>query len=166
LAGALVAGISGIGAIAFTGSATAEQARAGDGAVVIKIKAEGRDLFFDNVPRTIEQGTKLTIKNRTSPREVGPHTFSLRRPEDFKPFKRLGRAHKAFPPDFIPKRQSVDSGKRGWDRAFTKHHDGDSYFFLKRGETETRRVTAHVGKTLRFFCAVHPFMKGEFEVTD
>jgi hypothetical protein len=162
----LVAGLLGVGAIVFTENSAQARGGGDDGAVTIKMKAEGRDLFFDNVPRTIESGQTLKIKNRTSPREVGPHTFTIRRPSDFKPFKRLARAHKASPPDFIPQRQSVDTGKKGWDRSFTKHHDGDSFFFLKRGEVESRKVSAEPGKLLRFFCAIHPFMKDEIRVVD
>jgi hypothetical protein len=55
--------------------ATADTASKG-GATVIKMERDGKDLFFSG-PATVETGTQLKIKNKTNPRQVGPHTFSL-----------------------------------------------------------------------------------------
>ena len=58
----------------------------------------------------------------------------------------------------------MDRGKKGWDKEFTKTKKGDSWFTDQRGATETRKVKADVGKTLGYFCVVHPFMRGKLEV--
>ena len=64
---------------------------------------------------------------------------------------------------------------RALDREISTVHAPDSWF-LKRGLTPpavraalkgqsfTREVTAKPGRTLHFFCAVHPEMQGDIEV--
>lgn len=162
-AGLLAAGAVGVAAIAVTGSAAADQERAGGGGATIKAKVEGQKLDFFG-PDSIAKGEKLTIVNKTSPREIGPHTFTLVR-KGKKPQERIGKAHEFDQKTGEVGRPVVESGERGWDRAFTKKHDGDSWYTEERGASHSRKVSADVGKTVRYFCAIHPFMKGEFEVT-
>jgi hypothetical protein len=167
-------------AVAFTGSATADQERAAAGQdATLKMKVDGRDLdFFGD--KTVGSGDKLTIVNKTDPMEVGPHTFTLIRPglmdkarerkacERFesKVCQRILEAHEVGPPpDFPVGKPNVNKGKNGWDVEFTKRKDGDSWFTQEKGDRETRRVRAENGDTLGYFCIVHPFMRGKLEVT-
>lgn len=185
-AGLLAAGLIGALVISLTGSASAESGASerAAGNAKIKMKLQGEDLFFAG-PKKIAKGAKLTIVNKTSPRQVGPHTFTLKkkgaRPRQLDP--QVFEAHEVepvpLPPEFckeegIPEDECFDLkvnepvaeyGKRGWDRVFTPRRKGDSWYTEKRGETHSRRVSAKVGKTLHYYCAVHPFMKGKFEVT-
>jgi hypothetical protein len=160
----LAAGAIGAGVIGMTGAAAAENERGGvNPPAKIKIKLNDEGPFFQG-PDSIDKGSKLTIVNRTDPKDVGPHTFTLVK-KGPKPFERILAAHEAGPPpDFPIGKQSVDSGKKGWDRPFTENRDGDSWYTETKGESHSRKVKAKVGKTLRYFCAVHPFMKGKFEV--
>jgi plastocyanin len=180
-AGLLAAGVVGAAAIAFTGSAAAEGERAagGGGKATIKMKIEGRDLdFFGD--RTVGEGEKLTVVNKTSPRQIGPHTFTLVKPSlvDTRAERRacvrlesrlcrlIFRAHEVGPPpDFPVGKPNLDFGKRGWDKEFTKENKGDSWFTAERGAKESRKVRADAGETLSFFCIVHPNMRGKIEVT-
>ena len=41
---------------------------------------------------------------------------------------------------------------------------GDSWFTPDKGTKQSRKVSAKAGKTLYFFCAVHPFMQGKIKV--
>jgi hypothetical protein len=162
--GLAAAGLLAAGVVGLTGSAAAEQARGGGGGSTIAMKLDGRDLVFDG-PKAIERNTRLTILNKTKPSQVGPHTFTLVR-KGKKPFSRILQAHEVGPPpEQKVGRRIVEAGKKGWNRAFTKDQNGDSWFTDERGAKHTRNVTAKVGRTLRFYCAVHPFMKGKFEVT-
>jgi hypothetical protein len=172
----------GAAAIALTGSASAQQERAagGGGKATIKMKLEGRDLdFFGD--RTVGEGEKLTVVNKTSPRQIGPHTFTLVKPSlvDTRKERRacvrfesrlcrlILRAHEVGPPpDFPVGKPNLDFGKNGWDKQFTKEAKGDSWFTAGRGDKESRKVRANAGETLSFFCLVHPNMRGKIEVTD
>ena len=60
----------------------------------------------------------------------------------------------------------VEVGKQGWDRQGSLKRKGDSWVAERKGQTFTRKVTATPGKTLHFFCAVHPEMQGEIEVVE
>ena len=80
IAGALAA----LGAVTVVGAAGGAAASAPAdkaGATVIKMERDGKKLFFD-YPDTVVAGTDLKIKNKTNPRQVGPHTFSLVREQD------------------------------------------------------------------------------------
>ena len=59
-------------------------------------------------------------------------------------------------------RPVVDSGKTGWDKSFGKK--GDSWFAEAKGDKHSRKVTAKVGTTLTYFCAIHPNMVGKIKV--
>jgi plastocyanin len=60
----------------------------------------------------------------------------------------------------------VDVGKTGWDKSFGK--TGDSWFTgeKRKGTKNTRKVSAAVGTTLYFMCAVHPGMQGKIKVVE
>ncbi len=164
--GLLAAGAIGVAAVGFAGSASADPERAaGSGDATVTIKLDNGNPRFDG-PDAIARGQKLKIVNDTKPRQIGPHTFTLVK-KGPKPEDRILEAHEIGPPpDFRVGKRVVDTGRNGWDRPFTKNHDGDSWFTGKRHQAHARKVKADVGRTVRYFCLVHPFMKGKFEVTD
>lgn len=143
----------------------------------ITMTKNGKTLLFE-APDTVQTGQPLKIVNATSPRRVGPHTFSLVQksllPGTVKQFKncftpgkicmRIANAHKLNPKTEKIGQPLVDPGAKGWNRQFTKKRKGDSWFTEKKGETFTANVSASAGKTLSFLCAVHPDMQGEIEV--
>ena len=176
----LALGAVGAAAVAFTGSAAADPDRTTAGEdTTLKIKVDGRDLDFFGGD-TVGAGDKLTIINKTSPRQVGPHSFTLIRPglidkgkerkacERFESrvCRRILEAHEVGPPpDFPIGKPNVGVGEHGWDVEFTNQKTGDSWITQDRGEREVRRVRAEKGDTLGYFCIVHPFMRGTLEVT-
>jgi hypothetical protein len=176
----LALGVAGAAAVAFAGSAVADQERAAaGGGATLKMKLDGQDLDFFG-PKSVEAGEKLTIVNKTDVMDVGPHTFTLIRP-GLMDKKRERKACERFesrvcqlileahevgpPPDFPVGKPDVEVGKNGWDREFTNRKVGDSWFTEARGDSEVRRVRAEAGDTLGYFCIVHPFMRGKLEVT-
>ena len=71
--------LAALGALTAVGSSAGGAAASAPekaGATVIKMERDGKTLFFDG-PATVVAGTDLKIKNKTNPRTVGPHTFSL-----------------------------------------------------------------------------------------
>ena len=177
-AGLLAAGAVGVAVIGFTGSASAEQGQAAQPAK-LKMAIKGNKLDFFGAD-SVEKGEKLDIINKTRVDEVGPHTFTLVEPKLINSGKKRKRceqlrsklcqnileAHRVGPPpDFPVGRPNVDRGKKGWDKEFTKAKKGDSSFLGEQGQKVSRKVSARAGKTLGYFCVVHPFMRGEIEVT-
>jgi hypothetical protein len=176
-AGTLAAAIAVVAAVGLTGTASAERAQAAK-TVTLRMAVQGEKLDFFG-PRSVEKGTKLEIVNRTDPMEIGPHTFTLIDPKLMDSRKerqrcvnfagkvcpRMLEAHEVGPPpDFPVGKPNLDFGGNGWDREFTKTRNGDSWFTGEQGQTETRRVSANAGKTIGYFCLVHPFMRGKLEV--
>ncbi len=119
--------------------------------------------FSPDVTVMKSRGT-LTIRNRT--RE--PHTFSLiarsevprtaRQVENCRACGPIGQSHGIPPngegPPTIP---LVDRGARGFNQR------GDSITFGPRQRVRIR-VTARPNRTLRFLCAIHPWMIGKVAV--
>lgn len=184
-AGLLAVGLIGALVASLAGSASAEQPRKAKAAnATIVMKAQGQRLVFTG-PKKVDKGAKLTIVNKTNPARVGPHTFTLKKkgakPRDV--FPQLDKAHKTelvpmdpafceeegIPEDecfeFRVNKPVSEKGKKGWDKEFARGKQGDSWYTEDQGEKHSRRVSAKVGKTLHYFCAVHPEMKGKFEVT-
>ena len=119
--------------------------------------------------------------NRTNPRRIGPHFFTLAEGGDIprrsgqikrcfqnelKICKRLFRAHEVnFQKRKIGKRK-VDSGQIGWDKSFSDSSRGDSWFTDEKGKSHSRTVVADPDTTLRYFCVFHSeTMRGKIEVT-
>lgn len=168
-------------AIASIGSpAAAGKKSSGHGKVTkIKMVAKGHEPSF-KAPKTVKAGTTLRIVNDSSPKKVGPHTFTLvtgkNMPTSNKKQKqcsqadgqgdgvcdRIAAAHKFDPKTFKVNKPSVDVGKKGWDKPFGKK--GDSWYTEKEGEITGRKVSAKPGTVLRYFCVVHPFMQGKIKV--
>jgi plastocyanin len=113
---------------------------------------------------TIKSGGTLSVKAQAGP----PHSFSIvkeselpkttKQIEQCKICETLAKAHGADPnSDAPPSKLVVDVGATGIDQP------GDSVF-LPPGQTTKLKITAKKGKTLYFFCAVHPWMQGKLQV--
>jgi hypothetical protein len=129
-------------------------------------------------PKTIVTGEELTIENKSIPKAIGPHTFSLVT-ESLFPETKPDRK-KCFTPGHIcmaiaewhgvkgegPVTENpAKAGKAGWDTEGTISKKGDSWFTgEKPGTSFTQRVTAAPGTTIDFICAIHPWMHGSIEV--
>lgn len=161
-----------------TGGGAASASPAGKNATVIKMDRKGKDLFF-SAPATVVAGTDLKIKNKTNPRQVGPHTFSLVSPKVLptsrKQVKACAKKLKGICGSVVKwhdvdvqtgqiGENPVEVGKQGWDRQGNLKRKGDSWVATKKGQSFKRKVTAKPGRTLHFFCAVHPEMQGEIQV--
>lgn len=179
-AGVAIAAL-GTGGMAAMSASASDPAKARSGPVAkIKMEASGKgrntELFFTG-PKEVEKGTKLEIVNKTNPGKVGPHTFSLvkqnRLPDTKKEIKACeklelavcvngAKAHEVDLMTFEVNRPKVEVGKKGWDQSFGKI--GDSWYTETPNEHNTREVSANDGKTLYYFCLVHPFMQGKIKV--
>jgi hypothetical protein len=182
----LVGVAAALGACAVVGlggsaSATSQSAKVNPG--VTKITAEfdraDKRLFFDG-PATVAAGEELKIKNNTNPRAVGPHTFSLVREKDLPKTKNQLKAcakklkgicgaivkwHDVNVETGEVGENPVDVGKNGWDEKGSLKRKGDSVVLDRgRGQSFKRPVTAPIGKTLFYICAVHPDMQGKLTV--
>jgi hypothetical protein len=171
---AAVVAVGATGVVSVGGAA----GKAADGnAAKIKMITKGKDLLFKG-PRKIEAGAELDVINKTDPEQVGPHTFTLVKPEDLPETKKqmkdceklksefcmnIAEKHKVNLETFEIGKPSVEAGKKGWDKSFGNR--GDSWFAEAKGESEARKVSAKPGTTLYYFCAVHPFMQGKIKVT-
>jgi hypothetical protein len=132
-------------------------------------------------PKTITQGDELEIVNDTSPRQVGPHTFSLVTKGSVP--RTRGARQNCFTPKHIclaiakwhglNRREEVTinpakAGAEGWSTMGSVNRKGDSWFTgFKKGASFTQQVTANATtepKTLYFICAVHPWMHGSVKV--
>lgn len=171
----------GAGGVAAMSASAAGSGKAGGNDVTkIKMEAKGKgkntDLFFEG-PKKVEKGTKLKIVNKTNPGKIGPHTFTLvkqnRLPDGNKQIKKceqlqlalcvnVGKAHEFDPQTQTINKPKVEVGRKGWDKSFGK--TGDSWVAEAAGDHNTRKVSANDGKTLYYFCAVHPFMQGKIKV--
>jgi hypothetical protein len=179
----VAAALGAFAVVGFGGSASATSSSAEAKAGATKITAEfdrkNKDLFFDG-PATVAAGDELKIINNTNPRAVGPHTFSLVRKKDLPTtktqLKACGKKLKGICGAIVRwhdvnvdtgevGENPVDVGKNGWDEKGSLKRKGDSIVLDRgRGQSFKRPVSAPVGKTLYYICAVHPFMQGQIEV--
>jgi plastocyanin len=180
LVGAL-ASLAALTAVSAGGTASADTAERG-GVVTAKVKMkvtnQGKPVFAG--PDTVVAGTGLKVINRT--RGVGPHTFSLVE-RDALPQNKTQRK-KCFNFKLICGDVLFDwhqivfgprgsytvgvnpstAGNEGWDTMGNRQQVGDSWFTDKKDQSFTQVVTAEPGAALRYFCAVHPNMKGKISV--
>jgi plastocyanin len=130
-------------------------------------------------PDSVTVGDQLEIVNKTNPKQVGPHTFSLVTKGSL---PKTPKARKGcFAPKhiclaiaiwhgFSPKTEEITknpakAGPAGWSTAGNATSKrGDSWFTEKKGETFSQEVTAEAGSTLYYLCAVHPWMQGKTNV--
>ena len=131
-------------------------------------------------PESVTVGDQLEIVNRTNPKQVGPHTFSLVTKGSL---PKTPKARKGcFAPKHIclaiatwhgfdPKTERITknpakAGPAGWSTAGNATgKKGDSWFSgEKKGGHISQQVTAEAGTTLYYMCAVHPSMQGRVNV--
>ena len=174
--GALVV-VTAVGATGFAtvgASADSSAARAG-GDATIKMKQQGRQLFFAG-PNTVRRGAALEIVNKTDPQMIGPHTFSLVRKAELptterqmrkcgrgelRVCRRVAKAHRVSRQGVV-RRNPAFAGDPGWDKAFGRR--GDSWVSQEQDEDFGQKVSAKSGKRLFFLCVVHPEMQGKIKV--
>lgn len=179
----IAAALAALGAVTVVGAAGGAAASAPAdkaGATVITMERDGKKLFFD-YPDTVVAGTDLKIKNKTNPRQVGPHTFSLVREQDIptkpKKIKACSKKLKGICGAIVLwhdvnlqtgeiGENPVEVGKQGWDRKGSLKRKGDSWVSEAKGQAFTREVTAPAGKELTFICAVHADMQGSITVIE
>lgn len=132
-------------------------------------------------PTTITQGDELEIVNKTNPRQVGPHTFSLVTKGSVP--KTAAARKNCFTPKHIclaiakwhglNHKEEVTinpakAGPAGWSTMGSLHKKGDSWFSgEKKGGSFKQQVTFNEStepQTLYFMCAVHPWMHGKVTV--
>jgi hypothetical protein len=132
-------------------------------------------------PESVVAGEKLEVVNKTNPKQVGPHTFSLVTKGS------LPKTRKAMNSCFAPKKiclaiaqwhgfnpkteriskNLVKAGPAGWSTmGDATGKKGDSWYTEKKGATFSQAVTAAPGTTLYYICAVHPEMQGEVKVEE
>lgn len=168
LSASAVAAFAPIGGGSATAQAPVESAQ-------ITIEGAGKNLDFSG-PKTVARGQELEIVNDTNPKQDGPHTFSLVK-DRFIPKTReeqkkcdicfsIAKAHKLNFKTGEVRKDSVDKGAEGWNRMFNDEKSGDTWYTEKRNDSQSRVVSAKVGKTLTYMCAVHPFMRGKIEVVE
>jgi hypothetical protein len=169
LAGCGAAVLSAAGIASAGGSAS----QAPPSAVTITAKAFRAPPFVQFGPRdvTITQGGSLTIRNGGP---GIPHTFSLVRQSLLPTTKRqrqrcltpghicyaIAKWHHAL--DNTVDVNPVEVGQTGWDTEGGLRKTGDSIFFNRN--RRTLPVSAPVGTTLHFLCAIHPWMQGTIKV--
>lgn len=163
-------------AIGGVGTAAAAETPAGETPTISMELVKGK-LKFD-APETVYRGEQLEVVNKTNPKQVGPHTFSLVTKES------LPKTRKAQNSCFAPKKiclkiaewhgfnpkteritiPLVKAGPAGWSTMGSTSKKGDSWYSgEKKGAKIAKKVTAQPG-TLYFICAVHSEMQGEVEV--
>jgi hypothetical protein len=168
-----------IGAVAAGGSAAAKGLAGGSGGETIEMTfgpKGGLRFIEQDGDGEILRGDDLTIVNRTNPRQVGPHTFSL-------------VEARQIPKDRSERRQCfrlqiicgaiagwhevrgnrvtvnpVEAGGEGWDVQGNREDTGDSWFTERRNEDFTQPVNAAANKSIHFMCAIHPHMRGRLKV--
>jgi plastocyanin len=163
--------------VAVGGSAsTAAVVPTGKTAVVSIELTKGKLKFVG--PETVTVGDQLEIVNKTSPKQVGPHTFSLVTKGSL---PKTAKARKnCFAPKHIclaiaiwhgfnPKTERITknpakAGLAGWSTMGSVSKKGDSWVTEKKGETFSQEVTAEAGTTLYYMCAIHPWMQGQVKV--
>jgi hypothetical protein len=168
-------------AVAVLGPALASGKGPGPTANTVYIEGSRSEPLKFVAPETIVDGEELTIVNKTSPKQVGPHTFSLveasARPKTAKERKTcfpkgicgaIAKWQGVKGPNSAPTTNPAKAGKPGWDTEGSKSKAGDSWFTgTKPGAEFSQTVTVNTSEgptTLHFMCAIHPWMQGEIIV--
>jgi hypothetical protein len=162
--------------LAFAGTAAAATPTGVTDVITMEL-TKGKMKFVG--PESVTVGDQLEIVNKTNPKQVGPHTFSLVTKGSL---PKTPKARKGcFAPKHIclaiamwhgfnPKTEQISKdlvkvGAAGWSTAGNATgKKGDSWFTEKKGETISQEVTAQAGSTLYYLCAVHPWMQGKVNV--
>jgi hypothetical protein len=132
-------------------------------------------------PESVKVGDELEIVNKTDPKKVGPHTFSLVTKGSLP--KTPAARKSCFTPKhicmsiakwhgFSPKTEKitinpVKVGPEGWSTMGSTSAKGDSWFTgEKKGTSFSQVVSADPAttSTIYFMCAIHPWMQGSVKV--
>jgi plastocyanin len=130
-------------------------------------------LAFSPKTITVKSGSSVTFTNAS----VAPHTLSLvkkpltaaqmkgcENPTGKSPCTPLIKAHKVNLKSGRIGQQAYDARSDfGFATPGTNKKAGDS-IYRDPGKSFTFTVTAKAGKTLNYFCAIHPFMRGKIKV--
>jgi len=172
----VLAALGALSVVVAGGPASAQAPRAN--ATVITMEQDGRELFFE-APESVEPGANLKIVNKTDPKEIGPHTFSLvnrkvtptsdeKRKDCARQAKGICGAiygwHEVDLQSGQIGRNPVEVGKKGWNQQGDLKRTGDSWVAEKKNQSLSQKVSAPEGKTLHYFCATHPEMEGKIRV--
>jgi hypothetical protein len=176
----IIAGVAGLLAVAVAGTSVAvgaQSAASPKRAIVkektgIKIKPNRYiqdQLRWDkDVYKVRKGGTVVAVGNVVS---EGPHTLSvvkrrqLPKTINCKVCNALGKAHGFDPNDEGPPKFLYLENGKGQSTPPDLNKPGDSAVFgLKKGDKVRFKVTAKVGATLNFVCAVHPWMQAKVNV--
>lgn len=163
-----------VGAIAAGGSAAAQ----GGGGETIEMTfgpKGGLRFIEQDGDGEILRGEDLTVVNRTNPRQVGPHTFSLVDARDIPKDRAERRAcfRTGICVDVAEWHgvrgnrvtiNPVEVGAAGWDTQGNRSEEGDSWYTETRREEYTQAVNANPNKSIHFMCAIHPHMRGRLKV--
>ena len=170
------AGISALGLAPTAGAAVENKIRIKGGPFYKPGVMVGDNIRF-NRHTTVRSGRTIKVINRGDP-ESGPHTISLLKrsalPRTFAQAEAcfegqgvcapLYAAHQVQEnPEEPPGVLLFNAGAEGFDTMGDAETAGDSQF-IAPGEGSSIRVTADAGSTLRYFCAVHPWMQGKITV--
>jgi plastocyanin len=168
-----------LGSSSLAGAAETTITPTGKTDVITMALTKGK-LTFEG-PESVTVGDQLQVINKTNPKQVGPHTFSLAtkgsQPKTRKAQKSCFSPKKiclaiAKWHGFNPKTEKITTplvkvGPAGWSTmGDATGKKGDSWFTgeKKAGTSVTQQVTAEAGTTLYFICAVHPEMQGQVKV--
>jgi plastocyanin len=170
------AGISALGLAPTAGAAVKNKIRIKGGPFYKPGVMIGDNIRF-NRHTTVRSGRTIKVINRGDP-EAGPHTISLLKrsalPRTFAQaeacFEGQGVCAPLYAAHQVPENPEeppgvllFNAGAEGFDTMGDAETAGDSQF-IAPGEGGSIRVTADAGSTLRFFCAVHPWMQGKITV--
>ena len=176
----IIAGVAGLAvAVAGTSVAVGAQSAVSPKRAIVKEKAGIKikpnryiqdQLRWDKDVYTVRKGgTVVAVANVVS---EGPHTLSvvkrrqLPKTINCKVCNTLGKLHGFDPNDeeAPPKFLYLENGK-GQSTPPDLNKPGDSAIFgLKKGDKVRFKVTAKVGSTLNFMCAIHPWMQAKVKV--
>jgi len=175
---ALVGGALTIALVGGTSASADGDAGAAAAPATITMQFEKGKFFFSGA-KQVRAGSKLRIRNNTEPQKGGPHTFSLVNrklvPKTEDEMKACGRDFKGICGEIVDwhevdlqsgevGRNPVEVGKEGWNRQGNLKRIGDSWVAEKENQSLSREVSAPEGRTLHFFCAIHPEMQGKIRV--
>lgn len=168
-----------LGGSSLAGAAETTIAPTGKTDVITMSLVKGKLTFV--APESVTVGDQLQVLNKTNPKQVGPHTFSLVTKGSLPKTRKAQKS--CFSPKkiclaiakwhgFNPKTEKittplVKAGPAGWSTmGDATGKKGDSWFTgeKKAGTSVTQQVTAAAGSTLYFVCAVHPEMQGQVKV--
>jgi plastocyanin len=176
LAATVALGLGAVATAPTAGAAVKNKIRITGGTIYKPGVMIGDNVHF-NRNTTVKSGGTVKIVNKSGP-QVGPHTVSLVKksalPLTLKQaeacFQGQGVCAPLFAAHQVPENEEeppgvllFNAGAAGFDTMGDTKTAGDS-LFIAPGEGGSLKVTADKGSTLRYFCAVHPWMQGKITV--